>query len=298
MESHITPQSRTFVSHRLQLHYLDWGNEGTPILILQHGGKDHAHSWDMVARHFARDWHVIAPDLRGHGDSAWSMDGAYASPFFVADMAALLSHLGGEPVAMVAHSLGAAVALRQAGIMPESFTHLVAIEGLGLEDHFDRLPVEQRWQKYLHERAVAGTRQTRRYERMEDAVARMMEANGHLHEDLARHLTEHAVRPEADGMLAWKYDPALTLKFPEDISGAERRALWQRIDVPVWLVHGGESWAKHPAEDGRAAEFSNAQVTSFARAGHWVQHDRFEDFVALLDRFLRDGANSALPDVH
>ncbi len=68
----IGPSSSFYISQRLKLHYVDWGNEGAPPLLLIHGGRDHARSWDWVARDLRRDYHVIAPDLRGHGDSAWA----------------------------------------------------------------------------------------------------------------------------------------------------------------------------------------------------------------------------------
>ena len=63
------PTSRTFFSQRLRLHYVDWGTVGKPPLLLLHGGRDHCRNWDWVAQVFRQDWHVIAPDLRGHGDS-------------------------------------------------------------------------------------------------------------------------------------------------------------------------------------------------------------------------------------
>ena len=64
------PASRVFFSQRLRLHYVDWGNPAAPPLILLHGGRDHCRNWDWVASDLRRDYHVIAPDLRGHGDSA------------------------------------------------------------------------------------------------------------------------------------------------------------------------------------------------------------------------------------
>ncbi len=59
------PTANSFISQRLRLHYVDWGNPEAPPLILQHGGRDHCRSWDWVAEELAKDWHVIAPDLRG-----------------------------------------------------------------------------------------------------------------------------------------------------------------------------------------------------------------------------------------
>ena len=66
------PTSRIYFSQRLRLHYVDWGNPTAPPLLLVHGGRDHCRNWDWVATALRCDWHVLAPDLRGHGDSQWS----------------------------------------------------------------------------------------------------------------------------------------------------------------------------------------------------------------------------------
>jgi pimeloyl-ACP methyl ester carboxylesterase len=110
------PTSHSFVSQRLRLNYVDWGNSGAPMLVLVHGGRDHARNWDWVARAMRDKWHVICPDLRGHGDSAWSPDGVYSMPFYVSDLAQLIHQSGDAPVTLVAHSLGGAIALRYAGL--------------------------------------------------------------------------------------------------------------------------------------------------------------------------------------
>ena len=59
------PTSHTYFSQRLRLHYTDWGNPDAPPMILIHGGRDHCRNWDWVAEHFRKDYHIIAPDLRG-----------------------------------------------------------------------------------------------------------------------------------------------------------------------------------------------------------------------------------------
>jgi pimeloyl-ACP methyl ester carboxylesterase len=110
---------RHFTSQTLRLHYLDWGNPDAPPLILQHGGFDHAHSMDWIARELAADWHVIAPDLRGHGDSAWSPDADYTMPALLLDFANLVDTLGEQQVTICAHSLGAMITTRYAGIWPK-----------------------------------------------------------------------------------------------------------------------------------------------------------------------------------
>ena len=86
MASRSGPASRSYFSQRLRLHYADWGNADKPPLLLIHGGRDHCRSWDWVAEHFTDDYHVIAPDLRGHGDSEWTKGSAYAFYEFVYDI--------------------------------------------------------------------------------------------------------------------------------------------------------------------------------------------------------------------
>src|SRR5215218_9914048 len=84
------PTSRVYFSQRLRLHYVDWGNPGARPLLLLHGGRDHCRNWDWVAAAMRRDWHVIAPDLRGHGDSQRSPDGNYSMAAYVYDLAQLI----------------------------------------------------------------------------------------------------------------------------------------------------------------------------------------------------------------
>ena len=122
------PTSRIFFSQRLRLHYVDWGNADKPPIILLHGGRDHCRNWDWTAAALGQDWHIMAPDLRGHGDSEWSADGSYSIAGYVYDLAQLIHGQGLAPVRIVAHSLGGNIALRYAGLYPEAVSRVVAIE--------------------------------------------------------------------------------------------------------------------------------------------------------------------------
>ena len=282
------PASHSFISQRLKLNYVDWGNASAPMLILVHGGRDHARSWDWVARGLRDEWHVIAPDLRGHGDSAWSPDGAYSIPFFVADLAQLIHQLGEQPVSIVAHSFGGAVSLRYAGLYPERVRRIAAIEGVGLQPLALKEPVDVRWRTFIENRRAISGRTPRRYTSIADALARMRAENAHLSEAQARHLTIHGVIRNEDGTFSWKFDNYFRSLYPDGLSDEELRALWHRIAGPVWLVHGADSWAEHPETDGRADAFRDVRVTSYAGAGHWAHHDRAQDFIADLRAFLSD----------
>lgn len=125
------PTSHTFFSQRLRLSYVDYGSPDKPLLVLVHGSRDHARSWDFVAAGLADHYHVIAPDLRGHGDSAWAIGSQYAMAEYLLDLTQLLRHVGKSQATLVGHSLGGAIALHYTGIFPDSVTRVTAIEGLG-----------------------------------------------------------------------------------------------------------------------------------------------------------------------
>lgn len=284
------PADRFFVSQRLRLHYAEWGAPDAPPLILIHGGRDHARSWDALAATFASQWRIIAPDLRGHGDSEWASDGSYEMVDFTYDLAELVRHLELGPVPIVGHSLGGNIAVRFAGLYPEAVKKLVAIEGLGpspaMSAESEAQGVADRMRHWIAKRRTMDRRSPRRYATLHAAIARMQVANAHLTPELARHLTIHGARIHEDGSASFKFDPAMGVMSPVDFTTAEKHELWAAISCPTLLVYGRESWASNPDEDGRARHFRNARVEMFDDAGHWVHHDRLPDFIKMLGEFL------------
>tara|TARA_B100000378_G_scaffold3090_1_gene2870 strand:- start:340 stop:1284 length:945 start_codon:yes stop_codon:yes gene_type:complete len=286
-----TPTSHFFTSLRSRLHYLDWGNPSAPLLILVHGGFDHAHSWDWTARVLAQDFHVIAPDLRGHGDSAWSPTGAYPIAHFVYDLALLVDLLDRSPVTIMGHSLGGSISLRFAGLFPDKVDKIVAIEGLGLSPDAVAQRQEQAapdiWVDWIEGRRARAHRTPRSYPTLEAAVGRMRERNEKLTLEQAMHLTQHGINRNEDGSYSWKFDPYMKGIAPEAASDSELPAFWSRITCPVQLYLGRDSWASNPAKDGRMTHFRDASLTEFDNAGHWLHHDQFDRFIAETLRFLR-----------
>ncbi len=109
------PTSQFYFSQRLRLHYVSWGNEGAPPLLLVHGGRDHCRSWDWLAQSLRDRYHVIAVDVRGHGDSAWAVGTSYPLLDFTYDIAQLIQQKGLAPVSIIAHSLGGAISMLHDG---------------------------------------------------------------------------------------------------------------------------------------------------------------------------------------
>lgn len=288
----IGPASSYYVSQRLRLHFVDWGNEEAPPLLLIHGNKDHARSWDWVARELRDEYHVIAPDLRGHGDSAWAIGGHYMINEFVLDIAQLISTLGLQPLTIVAHSLGGAVALQYAAVYPEHVSKLVAIEGLGpppkmIEEHINAPP----WkliENWIEQVRKLSSRQPRRYPDIDAAARRMQEENPFLSPEQAHHLTVHGVARNEDGTFSWKFDNYTRAFFPQSFQPEQRLGMWERISCPTLLIRGSESWASDPADDGRAAAFKRATLVNIEGAGHWVHHDRLNEFLGVVRDFLAE----------
>lgn len=279
------PRSRFYMSQRLKLHYAVWGDEAAPPLLLIHGNRDHARTWDSVAMRLKERYCVYAVDLRGHGDSAWSVGGQYSMPEFVLDVATLGRELGRSPLTVVGHSLGGAVALNYAGLFPQHVSKVAAIEGLGPPVR-EAMSASTRNRKWIKDMQHFDTRKPRRYASLDDAVRRMMEENPHLDEEKARHLTIHGMRPNDDGTLSWKFDNYVRLHSPYEFNIAEAREIWNQIRCPVLLVRGSESWASDPEMDGKASAFHDYRSVMIKDAGHWVHHDRLEPFMACLWEFL------------
>jgi pimeloyl-ACP methyl ester carboxylesterase len=283
-----TPEIRSFASQGLTLRYADWGNAAAPPLLLIHGTRDHARSWDAVASALADRFHVMALDLRGHGDSDWSPDGAYLLPYHVLDLIEMVETLGQPQVAIIAHSYGGNVAARYAGMFPDRVSKIVFVDSLGPgPDNYARWEREgqvARSRDWTAQRRDPGQNTTRILPSIAAAAARMAKANPRLSPKQLVHLATHGVRRHGAGF-TWKFDPRVSMFLPEDFA-VQGSHYWREITAPALLLYGRQSWTTDPVQDGRAAFFRNATCLTFERSGHWIHHDQFEDFMAALEKFL------------
>jgi pimeloyl-ACP methyl ester carboxylesterase len=280
------PASHTYFSQRLRLHYVDWGNEDAPPLLLVHGGRD----W--VAEALRDEYHILAPDLRGHGDSQWMVGGNYSMVDYVYDIAQLIHQRGLGPLRIMAHSLGGHVTLQYAGVFPETVRKLISVEGFGpslpMLQRRTSLPAQPRMRAWVEQIRNLAARQPHRYASLAEATGRMQEANPRLTPEQALHLTVHGVNQNEDGTYSWKFDNYVRAESPFRFNADEMRELWSKITCPTLLVRGTESWAGDPEADGRVAHMPNARVAHIEKAGHWVHHDQLQRFLELTRAFLAD----------
>lgn len=292
----VGPTSHFYFSQRLKMHYVDWGNEGKPLLVIVHGTLDHARSWDWVAKALRGDFHVAAADLRGHGDSAWAVGGDYSMLGYVTDLAQMLAQINAFPVTLVGHSLGAGIVLQYAGVFPEHVAKVVAIEGLGptlRQAERGHHPTHERIHQWVKHQQELATRHPRRYKSVDEAVERTREQHKRLTPEQAHHITAHGLSRNEDGTYSWKFDNYLRasrMAYPyheDDTVG-----IWGRITAPTLLVNGGESFAARGDGDERVKAFPNARSVTIPNASHWVHHDQLAVFLNVVREFLgvREGS--------
>jgi pimeloyl-ACP methyl ester carboxylesterase len=259
----VEPARRTYTTRGLTLSYCEWGDAAAPAVVMVHGGLENARAWDQTARALAGKWRVIAVDQRGHGESDWANGGAYAVLDFASDLAALFEQVGLERAAVVGHSLGGATVTCFAALYPEKVSRLCNVEGLR--------PVSQTGPASMDEHFAA-------IRKWADKAA-----GGKGHRARAFVATN---AKQAQGGLVWKYDPLVRETALVTAIGPQPTEFWQRIECPVLLVYGMDSWATSPARDGRASHFRDARVVEVECAGHNVHHHQPARFVDLLRGFL------------
>jgi pimeloyl-ACP methyl ester carboxylesterase len=283
------PISHFFYSDRLKLQFWDFGQDGKPALVLVHGGLDHARSWDWVARSLREHYHVYALDLRGHGNSAWAPGAMYSIAEHVLDLSVLLDIIGDFPIRLIGHSLGGVIVLHYAGIYPERVRKAVSIEGMGFpEGHRVHSPAPDRMRTWIERLREVEKRRHKSYPSLEAAVARMKEANPHLSDEVAHHLTRHGTNWDADGSMVWKFDNYVRAFSPYGHNINDAIETYSRIAAPVLLFWGLESFTPPPENDRRVKAMRDCRLVTVPNAGHWVHHDQLDLFLTETSNFLKE----------
>jgi esterase len=272
-------EDRVLTANGLRLHYLDWGTAGRQPFIMLHGISRTAHTFDHVAPHFNRDYHVLAIDLRGHGDSAWHPDGAYVVEDYVKDLEAIVERLKLRSVVITGNSTGGRVAQVYAGLHPENVAALI-VEDVGPErpnevaDSFARR-VAQEANGWASEEELLGT---------------LMKGSAGIAEDLQRTHVRYAMKRREDGRVVWKRDPNL-------VKGFVPTELWahvSRITAPTLYLLGAKSNIVPVATQEKLKHtLPRVKVTVMPGIGHYPHLEAPTDFIAIVESFLKENASTA-----
>jgi pimeloyl-ACP methyl ester carboxylesterase len=273
----------------LRHHVREWGGAGAPKIFLLHGWMDVSASFQFLVDCFSREWHVIAPDLRGFGLSEWTHEG-YWFPDYYADLEALLElYQPGAPALIVGHSMGGVIGSIYSGIRPERVSRLVSMEGLGLARHApDQAPVRYaQWLDQLKEPASF-----RPYRSFEEVAARLRKTNPRLSPERAAFLAQHWAKRLPGGDVVLLSDPRHKIFNPYLFRIDEAIACWRRIAAPVLLVSGKQSEIPGRMKDTpeqlaeRKGAFRSRREVELDDAGHMMHHDQPEQLAGILEEFL------------
>jgi pimeloyl-ACP methyl ester carboxylesterase len=286
---------RFFRSGALRIHVREWGDATLPHLVLVHGLRDHSHSFDDLARGLLDRFHVLALDLRGHGDSETTP--YYAFGHFTLDLHNLIRALRLERPILVGHSMGGEIVSRIAGAFPDLPRKVVLIEGLGPPPRDMAGEVQSTVEGFARiDRAIAGHPGLKD---LDAAYRRLRERNPRLTEAKAHELALLGTRAREDGTLEWKFDPMLaTMSVTDPFDLEFAMAFWRRIAAPTLVVHGAESGEFWRAKRGaiylepddlrrRLACFRDVAFAEIPGAGHMVHFDRPRELLTALREFLR-----------
>jgi len=268
----ISAQSHFIVRDAIKLHHLDWGNHGRHPLVLVHGSRLHAaHVWNHFSRRFSDRYHIIALDLRGHGDSGWDAQHGYQMESFYQDLRAVVEARKSSRFMLIRHSLGGRVSMLYAHRHHDLLERLVLV---------DITPGRT---------AVADDSRTSpgEFDSQEAAFAYLKRLMSRAPHPLIEESVRHGLRLTGNGPYTWKYGPAF-------LSGRRSRStavdLWsvvRSIPTPTLLQYGSHSNVVSRELAARMAEtMPRCAVERIEGAGHGLFTDQPEAFAESVERFL------------
>lgn len=269
-----TPEGKFIKINDLNLHYLDWGNRDMPPIVLLHGLCSNAHYWDFFSNSVSDEYRVLALDQRGHGDSDRAE--SYGPRGYVLDLDGFIEKLGLEKLTLIGHSMGGINAIIYAARHPEKVQALVIVD-IGPE--ISPAGVERM--------EAARSTEPETFDTEDEVISFIKKIEPRQSDDFNQHQAKHAVKLNDQGLLTFKYDPALLsteLRSPD--------WLWDYMDqiiCPALLLHGSESdMLDNDVAKKMVGKMLSGRLVDIKRAGHCIPGDNPEDFEAIVLNFLRD----------
>jgi pimeloyl-ACP methyl ester carboxylesterase len=256
----------------LRIHYVDWGGENKPPLVMVHGLDRVARTFDHVAPHFTARYRVIAIDMRGHGDSGWDPKGRYLVEDHVGDLEGLVEQLKLRNLVLWGNSTGGRVAQVFAGKHPELVSHVIS-EDVGPER--PRQIADNYARRVQQEQAGWASQ--------DELLALLRKANPRMSATVLENYVRYGSKRRADGRIEWKRDPQL-------VNGFVATDLWRfvrNIKAPILYILGGRSTiVPKETQDELRKTLPRAQQITLADVGHYPSDEQPEEVVRLVNRFL------------
>ncbi len=269
-----------------------WGDPTDPPVLLLHGGFDHGRMFDGIAPEIAAlGHHVVAVDLRGHGDTS-PADTGLTWAMQITDLAQVADLLGGT-VGIVAHSFGAGLAGGLAGCCPERVRWMVCLDGLGPPAAALAAPAEGAGMREAVQRDFAKADKDlfeprRPWATLQEMAARRARGNPRMGPDWSLHLARHGSRP-VEGGYEWKADPRFSAAVPSDFDVEMLEVEMRMVRCPVLVLMGSEpdTWRDlTPEEEDERAGWLRGRIERIPDAGHYVHLEQPDVVLDELRTFL------------
>ena len=278
MATSVQPKDKTVNVNGINLHYLDWGNEDKPKILLLHGLRGHCHSWDDVSAEFCKDYHIVALDQRGRGESDWASGGDYSSQSFVADLEGFCEAVGFDKFTLIGHSMGGRNSMAFAGNNADKLENLVIVD---IGPDLDPRGSERITQELINV--------PEEFDSFEDVYAYQSKQNRFCSEPVLRRRLAYATKELPNGKLGWRYDLEIREQRRNN-TGPKQPDLWVNlpgIKCPVLIVRGLETdtLALETAEK-MVEVLPGGRLVHVEKAAHMVFEDNPEGFIQALHEFL------------
>ncbi|MCA2657303.1 MAG: alpha/beta hydrolase [Microcystis sp. M049S2] len=223
------PQRRTFTNNSMEISYLQWSDRGIPLLLL-HGMADHALVWSSLGDYLSSNYQVIAPDLRGHGESGKPATG-YHFQDYIGDLRALINHLGWTQAHILGHSWSAKIAAIWATQQPEVFKSLILVDPFFI----DKMPSWIRITFPILYQVLPFLKITRSFDSYQsiEAIARQLKQYKGW-SNLQQEVFKNAIEQKADGSWSSKFTLSARGEIFEDVMGFA--GLTKTLDIPSLLI--------------------------------------------------------------
>lgn len=266
------PTDKYLTVNGLRLHYLDWGNPDKPPFVMIHGIARVAHTFDHLAPKFRDQYHVIAYDMRGHGDSAWDPAANYLVEDHVKDLEELVRQLGLKRLTLLGNSTGGRVVQVYAGLHPDNVAALI-VEDVGPE----------RPKTIANNFARTVEREAGGWASEEELLASLVKDNTGISVDQLRTYVRYGSKRAPNGRVVWKRDPNLAKGFIET-------ELWRfvrNIKSPTIYVIGGRSTiVPLETQEQLKKTIPGVEVVTMPGLGHYPDQEEPEGFLKIATRFL------------
>ncbi len=223
------PQRQTFTNNSMEISYLQWSDRGMPLLLL-HGMADHALVWSSLGDYLSSNYQVIAPDLRGHGESGKPATG-YHFQDYIGDLRALINHLGWTQAHILGHSWSAKIAAIWATQQPEVFKSLILVDPFFI----DKMPSWIRITFPILYQVLPFLKITRSFDSYQsiEAIARQLKQYKGW-SNLQQEVFKNAIEQKADGSWSGKFTLSARGEIFEDVMGFA--GLTKTLDIPSLLI--------------------------------------------------------------